>query len=227
MTIQLIGAGFGRTGTLSIKAALEQLGFTKCYHMVELLRQPEQVSYWQAAQQGETVDWDTLFLGYQATVDYPGYRHYQKLMAHYPHAKVLLSVRDPEQWYESAASTIYRAAPGIGARLLMAAYLPFSARARNLLRVFRMGAAVWKEDFGGQFDDRAYAIERFKEHTEEVKRVVSPERLLVYEVKEGWEPLCRFLQVPVPTDKPFPRLNDRTTFQERSFRQLLRGLPKP
>src|SRR5947208_7864431 len=115
MAIQVIGAGLGRTGTLSLKAALEELGFGPCYHMIELITHPEQVVYWEAASAGQPVDWDALFAGYQAVVDYPGCRYYRELMRHYPEAKVILTVRDPETWYESCMATIYQAgrpAPG-------------------------------------------------------------------------------------------------------------------
>ena len=103
--LQVIGAGHGRTGTLSLNAALEQLGFGSCYHMVELLACPEQVTYWEAAALGEAVDWDTLFKGCEAGVDFPVFRHYRALAEHYLDAKVVLSVRDPERWYESALNT--------------------------------------------------------------------------------------------------------------------------
>src|SRR4028118_1427594 len=100
MAIGVIGAGLGRTGTLSLKAALEELGFGACYHMIELLGHPEQVHFWETASRGESVDWDTLFTGYQAVVDYPGCRYYRTLMEHYPEAKVILTGRDPARWDE-------------------------------------------------------------------------------------------------------------------------------
>lgn len=189
MALQVIGAGHGRTGTLSLKAALEELGFGPCYHMVELLAHPEQVTYWEAAERGEAVDWDALFKGYRAGVDFPVFRHYRTLAEHYPDAKVVLTVRDPERWYESALNTIYRAGPAPLQKALMALQLPFSPRLRKLIRVFRLSEGVWQKDFGGRFEDKAYALEVFKAHTEAVKRTVPEERLLVYDVKEGWEPL--------------------------------------
>src|SRR4051812_14465442 len=109
MAIRVIGAGVGRAGTMSLKAALEQIGVEKCYHMIELLMHAEQVRYWEQASAGQPVDWDTLFEGYQSIVDYPGCRYYRELLAHYPDAKVLLTVRNPESWYESARETIYQA----------------------------------------------------------------------------------------------------------------------
>jgi hypothetical protein len=220
MAIKVIGAGFGRTGTLSLKLALEQLGFGKCYHMAELLENPQHVHFWEQANQGKPVDWEALFQGYQATVDYPGYRHYKQLMQYYPEAKVLLSIRDPEKWYESSYNTIYQAAPSLGQKIQMALKLPFSPRLRKLLRVFKMAGGVWKGDFAGKFEDKAFALEVFHRHNEEVKRVVPAHRLLVYEVKQGWEPLCTFLNVPVP-DAPFPKVNERADFKSKT-KELLR-----
>jgi hypothetical protein len=221
MAIKVIGAGFGRTGTLSLKLALEQLGFSKCYHMEELLANPHHVQYWEGANQGKAVDWNSLFAGYQATVDFPGYRHYKALMDYYPNAKVLLSVRDPEKWYESTHNTIYQAAPGLGQKILMGLKLPFSPRLQKLVRVFKMASGVWKNDFAGRFEDKAFALEAFHRHNEEVKRIVPANRLLVYEVKQGWEPLCEFLKVPVPA-VAFPRVNERADFK-RKTRELLRN----
>jgi hypothetical protein len=221
MAIKVIGAGFGRTGTLSIKLALEQLGFGRCYHMVELLENPQQVHFWEDAGRGKSVNWEALFQGYQATVDFPGYRHYKQLMQYYPEAKVLLSVRDPEKWYESSYNTIYQAAPGLGQKIQMAFKLPFSARLRHLLRVFRMAGTVWKEDFSGRFEDKAFALEVFHRHNEEVKQIVPAHRLLVYEVKQGWEPLCKFLDVPVP-GTPFPKVNEQAGFKDKT-QELLRN----
>lgn len=225
MALEVIGAGHGRTGTLSLKAALEELGFGRCYHMVELLAQPEKISYWEAAERG-SVDWNALFEEYRAGVDFPVFRHYQALARHYPDAKVILTVRDPERWYESALNTIYRAGPSPLQKALLAFQLPFSPRLRKLIRVFRLSGDVWQKDFKGRFEDKAYALQAFEAHTEEVKQTIPKERLLVYEVKEGWGPLCTFLNVPVP-DKPFPRLNDRASFGQnlrRDPRKLLKSL---
>ncbi len=226
MALEVIGAGHGRTGTLSLKAALEELGFGPCYHMVELLVQLETVSYWEAAERGEPVDRDALFEGYGAGVDFPVFRHYGTLAQHYPDAKVILTVRDPEKWYQSALSTIYRAGPPPLQKALLAFRLPFSPRLRKLIRVFRLAGNVWKKDFGGRFENKAYALKTFEAHIEAVKRTLPKDRLLVYEVGEGWEPLCAFLDVPIP-DKPFPRLNDRGSFgqnQRRDPRELLESL---
>jgi hypothetical protein len=206
MSIKVIGAGLGRTGTLSLKLALEELGFSKCYHMTEVLAHREDVRVWDAAARGEPVDWDALFRGYQATVDWPGCSFYQELLRHYPEAKVVLTVRDPEKWYESARQTIYsvRQVFPSWVRLL-------NPRMRFFLRM--VDRLIWAGTFQERFEDKPFAIAVFNQHNEHVRHVVPPERLLVYEVKEGWGPLCAFLGVPVPDGKPFPHVNDAAEFR--------------
>jgi hypothetical protein len=208
MPIKVIGAGLGRTGTLSLKAALEELGFAKCYHMVEAIAHPGHALVWDAAARGEAVDWDALFEGYQATVDWPACSFYKELMERYPEAKVILTVRDPDRWYDSARQTIYSVRQAFPAWVM-----PFIPRLRRILRMVRR--LIWDGMFQGRFEDRDFAIEVYRRHNDEVRRVVPPERLLVYEVKEGWGPLCAFLGVSVPGGRPFPHLNDAAEFRSR------------
>jgi hypothetical protein len=207
MTMRLIGAGFGRTGTKSLQAALEELGLKPCYHMTEVFQNPTHMELWTDAAEGRPVDWKRLFQGYEATVDWPACAFYKELMEAFPDAKVLLSVRDPEKWYESAFNTIY----GIAHRFPFSVLKHVIPAARRMSRM--VNGIIWKGTFQGRFEDKQYAIEVFNKHIEDVKKHVPADRLLVYEVKEGWEPLCRFLGVPVPQDKPFPRLNDTADFQ--------------
>lgn len=207
MSLKVIGAGFGRTGTSSLKSALEELGFGDCYHMSECFKHPSHTPSWEDAVAGRPVDWDFVFDGYQATVDWPGCSFYQELMRVYPDAKVLLSVRDPDRWFESTLTTIHRV-PNSLLFSLLRPVLPFL---RNLYRM--VDAVVWGGTFDGRFEDREHAIGIFERHNEEVKRHVPPDRLLVYDVKQGWEPLCRFLDVPVPGDSAFPHLNDAAQIQ--------------
>jgi hypothetical protein len=199
MSLEVIGAGFGRTGTMSLKVALEQLGYGPCYHMIEIFEYPDHVPLWEAAARGETVDWEEMFTGYRATVDWPGCSFYKELMEAYPNAKVLLNVRAPDKWYESARNTIYTTLN-----------IPDPPPGRQVV-----DKLVWEQTFDGNFEDRQHAIEVFEQHNEEVKKHVPPEQLLEYQVSEGWEPLCEFLGVEVPKDKPFPRLNDTASFNER------------
>jgi hypothetical protein len=206
MPLKVIGAGLGRTGTLSLKMALEALGFSRCYHMTEVIAHREHIEQWDAAGRGEPVDWESLFRGYQATVDWPGCNFYRDYLRLYPDAKVILTVRDPDRWYESARQTIYQVRFAFP-RWFRAVY----PRMRRLMRM--LDRLIWVGMFHGRFEDKAHAIEVFNRHNAEVKRVVPPDRLLVYEVKEGWAPLCAFLGVPVPEGKPFPHVNDAEEFR--------------
>jgi hypothetical protein len=220
--MRVIGAGFGRTGTRSLKGALEELGFGPCYHMTELFGHPEHVELWDAATRGEPVDWEGLFRDYEATVDWPGCSFYEELMRAYPDAKVLLSVRDPDRWYESAYNTIYRMSRTSHLFYLIRLFSPRVGRAYPVIN-----RLIWEGTFDGRFEDRGYTIEVFEGWNEEVKERVPAERLLVYEVKEGWGPLCDFLGVAVPEGKPFPHLNDIEAFRRmiRSLSVLAVGAP--
>jgi len=223
MSLKVIGAGFGRTGTTSLQAALERLGFGPCYHMGEVFSQPEHIPLWLAAHRGEPVDWERLFGSYRAAVDWPTCTFYRELMRRYPEARVLLTVRNPERWYESALNTVYTAQRQRPPASWLFAAIPQVRRFVGLADTL-----VWEGTFGGAFEDKAHAIRVFNAHIEEVKRAVPPERLLVFDVSEGWEPLCAFLGVPVP-DEPFPRLNDAAAFREqaswRFFARVLRRQP--
>lgn len=214
MTIEVIGAGFGRTGTSSLQAALEELGFGPCYHMTEVFDHPEHVPVWEAAVRGEPVDWELVLGGYRAAVDWPAAAFYERLMQRYPGATVILTVRDPERWYESTRNTIYEIqrmmeSPSYAMAALL---IPRMRRMRRAARI--VGDLAWRDLFGGRFEDREHAIAVFERCNEEVKRRVPDGRLLVYEVREGWGPLCEFLGVEVPK-KPFPNLNDTEEFRRR------------
>jgi len=218
--MKIIGAGFGRTGTTSLKAALEALGFGPSYRLDEVFKHPEQVAFWEAACRGERVDWEGFFAGYGLAVDWPAFSFYGELMEAFPEAPVILTVRDPGRWYESVRSTIYGihklSAGPAPVRLAFALAGLFAPAVTGIPRL--ADAILWDGLFDGRFEDRSYAIEMFHRHNEEVRRRVPPERLLVYDVKEGWAPLCDFLGVEVP-DEPFPHLN-----HTREMRRRLLGL---
>ena len=198
--LQVIGAGFGRSGTTSLREALRILDLRPCYHMRVALLSTAHMRFWIRAKAGEAVDYRSVLGGYRATVDWPACEFYRELMAAFPEAKVLLNHRDPEGWYDSMVETIW------AIQAVFPWWLP-----RNVWRIH--DDLLWNGRFRGEFLNRARTLERYREHVEEVRRVVPPERLLVYDVKEGWEPLCRFLGRPVPAGVPFPRLNDRRFFQ--------------
>jgi hypothetical protein len=245
MVIEVIGAGLGRTGTTSLKAALEELGFDPCYE--DLFGHPEHVQLWEAAARGQSVDWNELFGGYRVATDWPACLFYEELMHSYPDAKVILTLRDPNRWYEStyntlylrqriASSAVFRCLRWLGLRQFDAnTFLSLVLRAGASVGLFRpgMGRAawlhdrlIWEEIFDRNLEDRQHAIEVFERHNEEVKRRVPVERLLVYEIKEGWGPLCDFLGVEEP-DKPFPLLNDTHTFRKRVRRRITFALAAP
>jgi hypothetical protein len=216
--MRVIGAGFGRTGTTSLKAALEELGFGPSYSLSEVFANPEHVGFWEAAGgfAGEKVDWEGFLADYEVAVDWPACSFYEELMEAFPEAPVILTVRDPAPWYESTRSTIYEL------RRLTTGPLPVRA-AFAFAGLFVPGVAgtvrladrlVWEETFDGRFEDRAYAMEVFERHNETVRLRVPPERLLVFDVRESWAPLCDFLGIEAP-DVPFPRLNEAREMRRR------------
>jgi len=198
MPLKLIGAGLGRTGTVSLKLALEQLGLGPCYHMTELFMHPEHAPHWVRAADGHP-DWEGIFGGYESTVDYPGCTFWRELAQFYPTAKVLLSVRDPHEWFESTQATIFTEATSA------------MIEASPLTEFF--DKTVWR-DFRERIHERAFMVELFQQHNAEVMRTIPRERLLVYQVTQGWEPLCAFVDTPIP-DRPFPRTNSREDFAQR------------
>lgn len=204
MAVEVIGAGFGRTGTLSLKLALEKLGFDKCYHMVEVFANPRHVAIWHEATHGEAVDWRALFDGYRASVDWPACNFWEMQLQAFPDARIILSERDPERWYESVMKTIY---PGsVAAR----------ERGDPEQRAFvdMVFDLVWDGTFHGRVEDKEHAIDVYHAHNDYVKRQAPPDRLLVFEASQGWDPLCEFLGRPVP-DEPFPRVNTSEEFLAR------------
>jgi hypothetical protein len=207
MPLKVIGAGFGRTGTLSLKTALEKLGFGKCYHMVEILKKLRHMRHWAEIMQGGKAEWETLFKDYQAALDWPVAAYYKDLMTTYPQAKVILTVRDPHSWHRSIMTTLYQAQRKSLVRL--AGIIPPAHRFLNA-----MEHAIWQNVFQDRLEDKDHAIKVFNNHIEEVKRVVPPERLLIFEARQGWEPLCKFLQVPVPVNHPYPHKHKGTLVRQ-------------
>ena len=199
MSLDVIGAGFGRTGTLSLKMALEELGFVKCHHMTEVFQNPGQAKHFLAAARGETVDWEEVFKGYRAMVDFPGCHFWRELAEAFPKARVVLSTRDPHRWFKSASETIFQA-------MQMEVDDPAMKQVSEMAREI-----VLDKTFGGDISE-AHAVEVFKAHEEEVKRAIPADRLLVFEAKMGWEPLCAFLGVAVPATD-YPRTNSSEEFK--------------
>jgi hypothetical protein len=223
--VKVIGAGFGRTGTRALKAALERLGFGPCYHMSEVIARPARVRQWLEIGEGKPPAWDDVFSGYQSAVDWPAAAYWRELSDYYPHAKVVLSVRDAERWYDSVSATIFKN------RIAEQQPLPPHRRAMRWLVARRAPdfalypqmarATVIDRIFAGVIDDRAHAVGVFQRHIAEVKATLPSERLLVFDVREGWAPLCAFLGCAVP-DQSFPEANERASFHRKRPLRLLR-----
>jgi hypothetical protein len=215
MTLEIIGVGLHRTGTLSIKVALERLGFGPCYHGFEYIGRHDQIPYWkEAMENGGEVDWQRIFGEYRAAFDWPMIFFWDKVVAAYPNARVLLTDRDPESWYASHAeglqSIFQREKAGT---------MPDNPESRNIV------VRAFFTKFSGRPFEKDHAIEVFNRHYARVRDTVPPDRLLVYRADEGWAPLCRFLGVDVP-DEPFPRVNTRAVFADNAYRANVRTRQK-
>lgn len=208
MSLQIIGVGFGRTGTNSLKLALERLGFGPCHHMFEVRDNPGQLPNWEAAARGQTVDWDDVFHGYRSQVDWPGARYWRELVQHFPEAKLILSVRDPDAWFDSVQATI---APFIAARGTHA-----SPHANAIAEMAYQ--AIVAQLFDDRMSERDHATRVFREHVAQVQSEIPAERLLTFDLRDGWQPLCEFLGVEVP-EIPFPRTNSSREFVDEEWKQ--------
>ena len=208
MALSVIGAGLGRTGTMSLKLALEALGLGRCYHMTEVFPDPKAPALWSRAARGEPVDWEEIFAGYGATTDWPGCTFYRALADRYPEAKVILTVRDPDQWFDSTQATIF--SDSTSAQIA-------GGEIETMMHDVVFGA------FGGELHDRAHCIAAYERHNAEVRRAIPAARLLEYDAAEGWAPLCRFLGLPVP-DMPFPSANSRAEFLEKRRPEAMKHL---
>jgi hypothetical protein len=205
MSLKVIGAGFGRTGTHSLKIALEMLGFAPCYHMVEVFSHPGHSEEWEAAARGRPVDWDALLGPYQAAVDWPASFFWREFATLYPDAKVILTERDPEAWYNSISKTIFE----FTLRDIDDAKLDPVHRAQR-----RMGRYIIDATFDGRFD-KEHVIDVYRRNGEAARREIPPARLLEFDAPQGWAPLCAFLGVAVPS-APFPLTNTTEEFRARA-----------
>ena len=199
MTIHLVGAGLGRTGTMSLKLALERLLGGTCHHMMEVFGHPDEVPVWHAAMRGEPVDYPELLAGYTAIVDYPGAAVWRELAAAFPDAPVLLSTRSSaEAWWESASNTILVRRPG-----------DVADDRRHMVD------EMFLRSLGGDITDREAMMAAYDAHNAAVRSEVPADRLVEYQPGDGWGPLCAALDLPVP-DEPFPHTNTREEFRERA-----------
>ena len=221
MGLKVIGAGFGRTGTLSLKLGLERLGFDKCYHMMEMPLVPHHIKVWRAAAAGQNVDWETLFAGYQAAVDWPSCNFWRQQLKAFPDAKVILTRRDAEQWYASVMHTIWLSSEQ-GRMDLADAEQDGSVENQAPDRIKMVYEVIWEGVFGMRMENKEHVINCFERHNQEVINSVPRSQLLVIEPGDGWAPLCEFLEVDVPqTD--YPRINSKADFQKRFLSTAMAG----
>lgn len=201
MTLKVIGSGFGRTGTMTMKQALGTLGFGPTHHMTEVMAHPEQLAHWKAIFAGEDVDWAEVYEGYGSQVDWPGAAYWHQAAIAFPEAKVIHTERPEEDWWASFDETI-------GKFFALMDTLPLPPHLQNIFEVTKAGLI---EKTFTDFTDRASAISAYRANNAKVREIIPAERLLVFNVADGWDPLCRFLDVPVP-DMPFPRTHARDEF---------------
>ncbi|MCA9998722.1 MAG: hypothetical protein KDE56_23320 [Anaerolineales bacterium] len=199
--LQVIGAGFGRTGTHSLALALDKLGFGPCYTILDVDQNVGHWQLWNNALNGKSVNWNALFQSYQSAVEWPTISFLPQLINHFPQAKIILTMRDPDSWYESATTTIF---PGLEAT---AKHPDPEIRERSTLN----RRLILEHVFSGKYWDKVQAIHIYQNHIEAVEKLVPADRLLRYHVKEGWPPLCTFLEVPEPAES-FPKRNARASF---------------
>lgn len=193
MALEVIGAGPGRTATLSLKFALEHIGFGPCYHMAEVMKGARRnVPLWLDVADGKP-DWDAVFEGYRSTTDYPASVYWRELAEYYPQAKVVLTVRDAESWWDSVSQTIH------------SPHVLQSVEGTPIKQIFE---GTYMKQYQGRIDDREFMIDWYERHNQEVIDTIDADRLLVFHPREGWEPLCEFLGVPVP-EEAFPKVNSR------------------
>ena len=201
MTLRVVGAGLGRTGTHSLKIALEQLLGAPCYHMLEVFGHPEHIPEWQNAVDGEPVDWDALMTGYAAGVDWPVAAFWRELSEAFPDAIVLLSTRSSaDAWWKSASDTIF----AVSRR-----DTPDDPMMRDQMAMI---LSLFGKRFSPDWLDPAAAKTAYERHNEVVRASVPPERLLDWQPGDGWEPICTALGVPVP-ETPFPHANTTDDFR--------------
>jgi hypothetical protein len=197
--LQIVGAGLPRTGTNSLKLALERLTGGRCYHMREVSERRGAADAWKAAAEGQAPDWNMLLGGYVAAVDWPASAFWRELAAANPDAPVLLSLRTTaEEWWRSIEKTI-------------AVALTRTPDDPEIGRIREMGRTLARR-FCPEWPDPAAAQAAYERHTAEVRAAIAPDRLVEWRPADGWEPLCAMLGAPVP-DEPFPRTNDAAGFR--------------
>jgi hypothetical protein len=198
--LAVIGAGLGRTGTHSLGLALEKLGFGPCYNIFAVDKNPGHRELWHSALEGKRIDWDDLFSAYRSTVEWPGVAFFDQIFQHYPFARVILTMRDPESWYESVRDTLFEA-------MELSAHHPDPGKRESV----SLSGLLMERAFDGRYGEKEHILDVYRKHVQHVTEVVPREQLLQFDVKDGWKPLCDFLQKATPNES-FPRVNERSDF---------------
>ncbi|MEY2665732.1 MAG: hypothetical protein RLZZ480_837 [Candidatus Parcubacteria bacterium] len=217
MSLKVLGVGQPRTGTNTLKCALDILGFGPCYHMYRLIEEhPEEITYFKDARDGKPVRWEHLFSKCPSGVDFPISLFYESLLTEYPNTKFILTTRDAEAWHKSISATVFKASQPTPTKMLQtliqAIYTP---SVRKRLPVLAYAGRMIKEFYGPDLTNKETVLQKFHAWNERVTHTIPASQLLIYDVKNGWEPLCAFLGVPIP-DTPFPVTNSTREFQERA-----------
>lgn len=203
MTLRVLGVGFGRTGTESLKMAVEILGYGPCHHMKVVLSDPDQEALWRRVVDGAEITWEEAYAGYNSAVDFPTCYFWREVAAHYPKAPLILTVRSSESWYASMTKSIFP--------ILEKVTDPDSIG----IKMIKQGT------FDGKIDDPDHTIAVYEKHNADIQAAFSSERLLIYELGSGWEPLCEFLGKPIPNEE-YPHSNTGEEFNEFFDRRLAR-----
>jgi len=222
-TVEVIGAGWGRTGTASLKMALERLGYNPTYHMFEVIKR-KHGDFWIRVADKKPYDFDEAFVcsdgtKYTATVDFPSSAFWKEQLERYPNAKVILTYRDPEKWYQSCSDTIFRLqadSPHCSFPVAVMLYSPFAHEKQEFFY-----KVISRDSIHNDWSKKN-VIACYKAHIDRVKRECPSDKLLIYEVSQGWEPLCKFLNKPIPQE-PFPHVNDTAMFQKKIQQIKLQG----
>ena len=199
--LEVIGAGLGRTGTHSLAEALEILGFSPCYTIQSVDQNPEHQDLWEQAMEGVAVNWASLYQKYRSAVEWPTVAFLTSIIESFPNAKVILTIREPESWFDSATQTIFPA--------LEASALNPNPEQRTSASFKRR--LILEEVFQGRYWEKEFALALYRDHNQSVVNLVPEHRLLLYRIQEGWPKLCQFLELPEP-DKPFPWRNRKSEF---------------
>lgn len=208
--MRVFGAGVGRTGTWSLKLAIQRLGLGPCHHMETVLRAPQaHARRWRDVRAGRP-DWAALYDGCASAVDWPTAGYFRELSVAFPAAKFVLTLRDALSWAESYAATIHRL-------MAMQGMAP-----PHLQPWFDMAGEVIADSGFPQGLDAERLVAAYEAHNRAVVAAIPADRLLQYRVTDGWAPLCAFLDRPVP-DEPFPCTNQRAEFWGRVVRDSWRG----